>query len=127
MNNPKPMLIKLDFDSSGYQWLLKCDENTIAVNSGLVRLKPDESVCKHNTNNGEEVIIVLNSEGEICFDGYYRLKVEARVLIYCPSNTLHDVRNTGSELLRYIYAVTHVNNELALVCWIVLIKIWFEN
>jgi quercetin dioxygenase-like cupin family protein len=110
MNNRTPISIKLDFDSSGYQRLLKCDKNTIAVNSGLVRLEPGESVGKHNTNNGEEVIIVLNGEVEICFDGYDKLKVEDGILIYCPSNTEHNVRNTGSELLRYIYVVTHVNN-----------------
>lgn len=110
MNNPKPMSIKLDFDSSGYQRLLKCDENTIAVNSGLVCLEPGESIGKHNTNNGEEVIIVLNCEGEICFDGYDKLKAEDGILIYCPSNTEHDVRNTGSESLRYVYIVTRVNN-----------------
>ena len=109
MTERKPKAVRLALESSGYQRLLKCGEDTSAVHSGMVCLEPGKSIGNHSTNDGEEVIIVLNGEGEISFDDYETLKMAEGFLIYCPSYTEHDVKNSGNELLKYVFFVAKVS------------------
>ena len=108
MNQLTAKAIKINCESNDYQRLLKCGEDTAALHAGMVCLQPGMSVGKHNTKDGEEVLIILEGEGEISFVGSESLKMEKGFMIYCPSFTEHDVRNTGSEPLRYVFVVAKV-------------------
>ena len=109
MSERKPKAVRLALESYGYQRLLNCGEDTSALHSGMVCLDPGKSIGNHSTNDGEEVIIVLNGEGEMSFDDYETLKMAEDFLIYCPSHTEHDVKNTGNETLKYVFVVAKVS------------------
>jgi len=75
------------------------------MESGLVVLAPNHSVGKHSTKAHEELLIVLEGEGEMLFANGSKLPVKANSAVYCPPQTEHDVKNTGTSTLRYVYVV----------------------
>ncbi len=76
------------------------------MKSGLVVLTPGKSVGKHSTGQHEEVLVVLEGKGEMSLKDGSKLDVEAEpYALYCPPETEHDVTNTGSSVLRYVYVV----------------------
>jgi quercetin dioxygenase-like cupin family protein len=81
-------------------------KRNLKLHSGLVTLKPGESVGAHTTGDHEELIIVLAGSGELEAEGLGRAKIAAGQIAYNPPHTQHDVINTGIEPLRYIYVVT---------------------
>jgi quercetin dioxygenase-like cupin family protein len=91
-------------DSKYFQILNK--EQSLKLHSGLVTLAPGESVGEHSTEYHEELIIVLSGTGYLEAEGIMRTEIGAGIFAYNPPNTKHNVTNTGSEPLRYIYVVT---------------------
>lgn len=85
--------------------ILNGPPETVSMRSGLILLQPGEAVGKHSTGQHEEVLIVLEGSGEMRFHDGTHLPVEARHAIYCPPETEHDVVNTHSTPLRYVYVV----------------------
>lgn len=80
---------------------------TQGMRSGFVRLKPGESVGQHSTEEHEESLVILRGKGEA--------KVEDRVvqfssgtLVYIPPRSRHNVTNTGTEPLEYVYVVAPI-------------------
>ena len=73
------------------------------VGSGL--LAPGKSVGKHTTGQHEELLVILEGKGETSFADGSKLPVEAAHALYCPPETEHDVTNTGTGTLRYVYVV----------------------
>lgn len=88
--------------------ILKGPSESAGMRSGLVVLLPKDSVGKHNTEDFEELIIVLNGKGEMLITGQDPIKIHSGVAVYCPPKTEHDVINTGIDLLRYIYIVVKI-------------------
>lgn len=78
---------------------------SVTMKSGLVVLAPGRSVGKHSTERNEELLIVFEGQGEMNFRGGSKLPVEANTAVYCPPETEHNVTNTGTGLLRYVYVV----------------------
>ena len=76
------------------------------MRSGLVVLAPQKSVGRHSTGQNEEVLIVLEGKGEMLFSDGHSLPVQASHAVYCPPRTVHDVKNTGHGVLRYVYVVS---------------------
>jgi len=72
---------------------------------GLVVLASQKSVGRHSTGQNEEVLIVLEGQGQMLFGDGRTLPVEANHAVYCPPRTVHDVKNTGQSVLRYVYVV----------------------
>jgi mannose-6-phosphate isomerase-like protein (cupin superfamily) len=104
-SKPSAKVIALDAHGGDYLQLLGGAPETVTMRSGLVILAPQHSVRKHSTNQNEEILIVLAGRGEMTFkDGHY-LPVEANHAVYCPPQTEHDVKNTGTDELRYVYVV----------------------
>lgn len=103
MNDIKPKRIKLAIQSNEYQRLLKRGEEAVSMNAGLVTLAPGKSVGKHNTKDCEEMIIVLKGSGEMLINNDETIKMEDGFILYCPSDTEHDVKNNGEKPLKYIY------------------------
>ena len=102
----QPKLIILNLDSSTYQEILNGPPATVGMYSGLVTLKPGETVGDHNTDDYEEMLVILSGEGQMMFGNKKTFNLKYGVVAYCPPHTEHDVKNTGSTLLKYIYVAS---------------------
>jgi mannose-6-phosphate isomerase-like protein (cupin superfamily) len=89
-----------------YAPLLNGAPETATMRSGFVKLMPGESVGLHNTGENEELVVTLSGTGELQNPGYEPLPIHSNCVLYNPPNTPHDVVNTGSEPLCYIYIVS---------------------
>ncbi|MGA2504136.1 MAG: cupin domain-containing protein [Anaerolineales bacterium] len=100
---PEPKVIKSETGVKDYVRLLGGPPESILLRSGAVSLQPGKTVGKHSTEGNEELLIVLNGEGSLLLGESRQLKMNIGTVLYCPPDTEHDVRNTGSNILRYIY------------------------
>lgn len=98
-------VVRFDPASTEYTRLLGGPPETVTMRSGAVVLAPSASVGKHNTEKYEEVVIVLSGTGEMRLGDGTVLTLEPSSVAYCPPGTEHDVTNTGSGPLRYVYVV----------------------
>ncbi|TAM37526.1 cupin domain-containing protein [bacterium] len=73
------------------------------LRSGLVNLGPRESVGEHKTENKEEVIIILKGSAVICHGKNKKIKAPQNTFVYIPPETVHNVKNSGRRILRYLY------------------------
>lgn len=104
---PEPKLIPLDLDAKDYMRVLGGPPETVTMHSGLVVLEPGASVGKHNTENYEEVLVVLEGVGEMKIAGGSSLQLKAGSVAYCPPRTEHNVTCTGLSKLKYVYVVAN--------------------
>jgi mannose-6-phosphate isomerase-like protein (cupin superfamily) len=103
---PKPQPLTLPLEcAGGYCVLLKGVPQTSGMRSGLVRLKPGESVGEHTTGKNEESLVILHGQGEAHIEGHPAVAFTAPALVYIPSESRHNVVNTGTKLLEYVYVV----------------------
>jgi mannose-6-phosphate isomerase-like protein (cupin superfamily) len=92
-------------DTQGYKEILSGPPESVRLKSGYVVLAPKQSVGKHSTGHHEELLVVLEGEGEMTFADGTKLGVKANSALYCPPETEHNVTNTGHSVLRYVYVV----------------------
>jgi len=100
-----PKLITLDQISPDSVQILNGPPETVTMHSGYMVLAPLKSVGRHSTKDNEEVIVVLAGKGEMRIRGGITLHLHPCCVAYCPPNTEHDVANTGTDTLRYVYIV----------------------
>jgi mannose-6-phosphate isomerase-like protein (cupin superfamily) len=100
----------VELDSAGKDFLsvLAGPPESVTMKSGLVVLAPNKSVGKHSTGQHEELLVVLEGQGEMSFKDGSKLEVKANHALYCPPQTEHNVTNTGRGMLRYVYVVASV-------------------
>lgn len=103
-SKPRPLTLPLDCPG-GYCKLLEGTPQTAGMRSGLVRLKSGESIGEHTTGKNEESLVVLRGQGEAQVKGHPALPFTAPAIVYIPSGSKHNVINTGTELLEYVYVV----------------------
>src|SRR5271157_2175166 len=98
-SQPKPhaKVFALDKSDNGILPILTGPPETVTMKSGYVVLEPGRSVGKHSTEH----------QGEMLFDDGSKLELKARTALYCPPETEHDVKNTGTGTLRYVYVVAN--------------------
>ena len=94
----KQRFLRLLGDSSG----------ATGLRSGLVTLKPKESIGEHRTENKEEAIVILEGTATVHFGKNKKLKAAQNSFVFIPSETLHNVENPGNKILRYVYITTQV-------------------
>jgi len=75
------------------------------MRSGRVRLAPGKSIGLHNTEGNEELLIFLSGSGVAQIGEQTRLQVGASQSAYIPTPTPHDILNTGTEPLMYVFCV----------------------
>ncbi len=92
-------------DKPEYQRILEGKPQTHGMRSGRVYLKPGEACGQHSTKNHEELLVFLTGQGELLIGDHDHRAVGAGRVAYIPPETLHDVKNTGSGPLAYIYCV----------------------
>ena len=85
--------------------LLKGPPQTAGMRSGLVRLKPGESVGWHTTGHNEECLVILHGTGDALIEAQPKRSFAAPAAVYIPPATKHNVTNTGPALLEYVYVV----------------------
>ncbi|MBU4376364.1 MAG: cupin domain-containing protein [Candidatus Omnitrophica bacterium] len=107
MNTPRNevALKKLSPDSGEKYTRLfsKKDKSAISFRSGSVVLMPGENVGEHSTESAEELLIILEGKGKLSLGEAAEVDIEKDHAVYIPPNTLHDVKNTGKESLRYVF------------------------
>ena len=104
-NELRPRVVRLDLAGTDYVPILGGPPESASMRSGLVVLLPGNSVGVHSTGDFEELVIVLEGQGEMQISGQDSLAMDAGVAVYCPPETEHNVVNTGSGPLRYVYVV----------------------
>lgn len=102
---PRPKVVQLDPSAVEYVPLLSGPPQTATMRSGSVVLQPSQAVGTHTTGDHEEVLVVLAGVGEMRLGDGTSLRLAAHCLAYCPPATEHDVVNTGTAPLRYVYVV----------------------
>jgi len=107
---PIPKTITLDLKSTEYLRVLAGPPESVTMRSGFVVLLPSNSVGKHSTDSYEEILVVLEGEGEMLLNDGSALLLKQYVVAYCPPKTEHDVRNCGDKPLRYLYIVARALN-----------------
>jgi mannose-6-phosphate isomerase-like protein (cupin superfamily) len=95
-------------EGSEYRLLLEGRPRSAGIRCGRVVLQPGEAAGIHDSGCHEEVLVILEGKGELWFQDFPSLPAEGGRLLYVPSHTLHDVRNTGTIPLRYLYVVAPV-------------------
>lgn len=97
-----------DLPSNGEKYVPVLNrENAAVLKSGVVTLQPGESIGSHNTEDKEELILILEGEGTVVTEQNGALPIVQGQLAFNPPDTEHNVVNSGSGLLRYIYIVAH--------------------
>ena len=99
----KALVVQFSDTASVYQQILSGPPQTASMESGVVVLSPSKSVGKHSTKSYEEAVVILSGTGEMRITGGQTFKLMPNCVAYCPPNTEHDVINTGSQPLRYLY------------------------
>jgi len=107
MSLMKPIVVKLG-GAEKFVRLLGGPPATAGMKSGLVTLKPGESVGEHKTEGREEAIVVLSGRASIFCGGGLFAVAEAERLVYIPPEAVHDIKNAGDCDLRYVYIVAPV-------------------
>jgi len=92
-------------DESEFQRLLPGPPQTHGMKSGRVHLEAGKSCGQHSTKENEELLVFLAGEGKVHIGDSDPLAVGAGKVAYIPPKTFHDVENTGSGPLLYIYCV----------------------
>jgi quercetin dioxygenase-like cupin family protein len=104
-SEPRPRLIQLNQIAVKSSDVFNGPPETVSMLSGYMVLPPSKSVGKHSTKSYEEAVIVLSGSGEMRITGGTTFNLKPYTVAYCPPLTEHDVINTGSDTLRYIWLV----------------------
>ena len=96
-------------DQPEYQRILEGKPQTCGMRAGRVYLEPGKSCGLHSTKEHEELLVFLAGEGKVHIGESDHLVVGAGKVAYIPPTTPHDVENTGSGPLAYIYCVAPVD------------------
>jgi len=100
----KALVIDLN-DASEYQRLLGGEPQTCGMRSGRVYLGASQACGQHSTKENEEMLVFLSGKGVLLIGENESLQVGEGKVCYIPPDTVHDVRNTGTKPLIYIYCV----------------------
>jgi quercetin dioxygenase-like cupin family protein len=91
--------------------LLKGAPQTGGMRGGAVRLKPGESVGWHSTGQNEEALTILQGSGAANIQGHADVQFQAKMLVYIPPDTRHNVTNTGNQVLEYVWVVAPLRSK----------------
>ena len=93
-------------DNPEYQQLLVGRPQTYGIRSGRVYLQPGETIGQHITKGNEEMLIFLSGKGvALIGEKETAFEVGQGKVCYIPPNTIHNIKNTSTEPLVYIYCV----------------------
>ena len=105
MNTRKPCVVSFLGSTQPFTRILDGPPQTVGMKSGLVSLEPGSSVGAHSTHGREEILVVLEGEGEAHVSGHPPLVINAGNAVYIPPHHEHNIFNRGARHLRYVYVV----------------------
>jgi mannose-6-phosphate isomerase-like protein (cupin superfamily) len=111
MAAPKNVLVIDLNEKCENQRLLAGEPQTHGMRSGKVYLAPGQSCGQHSTKDREELLVFLSGQGDLIIGQDNRFQVGKGKVCYIPPHTEHDVKNTGSEPLFYVYGVAPVTAD----------------
>jgi len=111
MTSPEKVFITELNDKPEYQRLLAGQPQTCGMRSGRVYIKPGKSCGQHSTKHHEELLVFLSGRGLLLIGEEGSHEVGEGKISYIPPYTNHDVQNTGTEPLTYIYCVAPTSKE----------------
>lgn len=111
MASPEKVLIINLNENPENQRLLAGEPQTCGMRSGKVYLAPGKSCGRHSTKDREELLVFLAGTGELLIGENDRHQVGWGKIAYIAPETAHDVSNTGSEPLIYVYCVAPAAGE----------------
>jgi len=106
----KVLVIELN-ENPENQKLLDGRPQTCGMRSGRVYLPPGQACGQHSTKNREELLVFLSGRGELIIGKGDCYQVGRGRVSYIPPHTAHDIKNTGSEPLVYVYCVAPIAGE----------------
>jgi len=98
----KAFVVELN-DQQDYQRLMQTPQ-TCGMKAGRVFLGPGDECGKHSTETREELLVFLNGRGQAVI-GKDRFLIGKGKVFYIPPYTEHNIVNTGSEPLIYVFCV----------------------
>jgi mannose-6-phosphate isomerase-like protein (cupin superfamily) len=109
MTSPEKVHIVELNDKAEYQRILEGQPQTFGMRSGRVYINPGRSCGQHSTKHHEELLVFLSGQGLLLIGQEDSFQVGEGKVCYIPPNTIHDVKNNGTEPLIYIYCVAPAN------------------
>jgi len=106
----KVLVIELN-ELPEYQRILEGRPKTRGMHSGRVFLQPGQACGRHSTEQKEEVLIFLSGQGKLLIGEKEAFQVGQGKVSYIPPHTVHDVENTGTDPLIYIYCVVPASED----------------
>ena len=106
MAEEKPFIVELNKEK-GYQRLIPGAPVTHGMKSGRVYLHPGESCGIHSTEDKEEQLVFLAGCGTAIIGEEEFIVGEGRIC-YIPPHTEHNILNTSTEPLVYVFCVAPV-------------------
>jgi len=107
MTAKKPCVIELK-DNGEYQSLVKGEVQTYGMKAGRVFLQPGEECGEHSTGDREEILVFLQGQGTAIIGAGEAFEVGAGKIAYITPQTTHNIKNTGTEPLAYVFCVAPV-------------------
>ena len=104
MNTKTAFTVELNAEKK-YQRLLDGNTQTHGMKAGRVYLEPDHDCHEHSTEAREEMLVFLSGQGQVLLRDQDPMPAGAGKVAYIPPHTLHNVQNTGTEPLVYIFCV----------------------
>ena len=89
---------------------LEAPPNSHGMKSGFVSLDAGDFVGSHSTKNAEELILFLEGKGQITLPHGQSMTVDAGQAAYIPPHTEHNVVNSGTIPLQYVYVVSPIRD-----------------
>ncbi len=111
MASEKAALVVELNDKPEYQRVLDGDMQTFGMKVGRVHLAAGASCGEHTTGEREETLVFLSGQGQMMIgEDKTVFEVGQGKVSYIPPQTLHDISNTGSEPLIYVFCVAPAGN-----------------
>jgi mannose-6-phosphate isomerase-like protein (cupin superfamily) len=82
--------------------LLTGPPQTAGMVSGRIVLRLGAAMHRHSTEGHEELLVVLQGRGQVVL-GREPVSIAVGEVLYIPPGTEHEVRNVGTDELRYIF------------------------
>ena len=111
MTSSKEVLVIDLTEEPENQSLLSGEPRTYGMRSGRVYLAPGRACGQHSTKDREELLVFLSGRGELLIAEKDSFPVGRGKVSYIPKQTLHNVKNTGTEPLVYIYCVASAGGK----------------
>jgi len=89
--------------------LLKGSPQTRGMRGGSVKLMPGESVGWHSTSENEEALVIVHGSGVANIEGRSNVPLKEKTLAYIPPSTRHNVTNSGTAVLEYVWVVAPIH------------------